>query len=78
MQPLEELAKLATLDLGFCGRVKNLFRPGKLRSLVSLDLSGCAGIVFFASIRPLLAQLERLCLFGCRFKDLRASLRPVE
>jgi internalin A len=70
LSPLASLTSLQSLDLSWCTQLGDLSLLAKLTSLQSLDLSGCTGFRQFTSLEPLLARLETLQLYDCRFNDL--------
>jgi internalin A len=74
LTPLTGLHRLTVLHLSWCSGVTDLDPLDGLHSLTELRLSGCFAVHSFEPIEKLMAHLETLRLYGCRFDDLPAHL----
>jgi internalin A len=69
---LKELTGLRTLDLCHCKALANVEVLKELNGLRRLNLSGCSSLRLFEPLSHLLPTLISLCLYQCRFDDLKA------
>jgi hypothetical protein len=74
LSPLAGLSSLQLLDLTGWRQLSDGSPLAGLTKLQSLGLSGCTEVRKFASLEPILPQLQHLYLYDCRFDDLPSEI----
>jgi hypothetical protein len=74
LSPMAGLSSLQLLDLTGWRQLSDGSPLAGLTKLQSLGLSGCTEVRKFASLEPILPQLQHLYLYDCRFDDLPSEI----
>ncbi|XP_070682189.1 disease resistance protein RPV1-like [Malus domestica] len=73
---INNLTGLRYLKLTNCKELKSL--PSiRMKSLVTLDLSGCSSLEMFPEILEVMEELQKLNLFGSKIKELPSSINNL-
>ncbi|TQD93882.1 hypothetical protein C1H46_020496 [Malus baccata] len=73
---INNLTGLRYLKLTNCKELKSL--PSiRMKSLVTLDLSGCSSFEMFPEILEVMEELQKLNLFGSKIKELPSSINNL-